>query len=197
MAIKSYTRGSGQQLSPNFRADEFACTGKTCCNIFKVDEKLVTFLQQIREHFAVPVSITSGYRCAKRNKAVGGTSGSQHLKGKAADIIVKGVKPAEVAAFAESIGILGIGLYDSFVHIDTRSRKSFWQGHQQQKRSTFLLPQLKKGSKGAAVKALQQFLNALDFSCGKADGIWGSKTQAAMEAFEMAGGWETLTGKEH
>jgi uncharacterized protein YcbK (DUF882 family) len=46
---------------------------------------------------------------------------------------VTGVKPAQVAEYAEQIGILGIGLYETdndghFVHIDTRDTKSFWYG---------------------------------------------------------------------
>ena len=40
----------------------------------------------------------------------------------------------EIAKYAESIGVLGIGLYETdkdghFVHIDTRTKKSFWYGH--------------------------------------------------------------------
>ena len=31
----------------------------------------------------------------------------------------------------------GIGLYDTFVHIDTRESKSFWYGHGQERRTTF------------------------------------------------------------
>ncbi len=204
MAIKTYKSSSTEQLSNNFRAYEFACTGKTCCASFKVDEQLVSFLQAIRDHFGKPVNISSAYRCAKRNKAVGGSSGSQHLKGKAADIYIKGVAPAEVAKFAESIGILGIGLYEgsdgNFVHIDTRTKKSFWYGHKQLCRVTFggagKLPTLVKGSRGEAVKALQNLLNACGCDCGKADGILGAKTVVAIEEFERAGGWKSLTGVE-
>ena len=50
--------------------------------------------------------------------------------------------PAEIAKYAESIGILGIGLYETnrdghFVHIDTRTTKAFWYGQKQAKRTTF------------------------------------------------------------
>ncbi len=37
-----------------------------------------------------PITISSGYRCAALNKAVGGVSNSQHMKGQAADINIKG-----------------------------------------------------------------------------------------------------------
>ena len=41
-------------------------------------------------------------------------------------------------------------------------------------------PTLKKGSRGDAVKQLQEFLNAKGYPCGKADGIFGQKTYNAV-----------------
>ncbi len=43
-------------------------------------------LQPIRDSLELPVRVTSGYRCEKLNKAIGGSSKSQHVKGEAADI---------------------------------------------------------------------------------------------------------------
>ena len=43
-------------------------------------------LQPLRNKFRNPIRISSGYRCQALNKAVGGVSTSQHLKGEAADI---------------------------------------------------------------------------------------------------------------
>lgn len=50
------------------------------------------------------------------------------------------------------------------------------------------LPTLKNGSKGDSVKALQILLNGFGYSCGTADGIWGSKTQAAVIKFQKVNG---------
>lgn len=44
-------------------------------------------LQPIRTKYGKPITITSGFRCEKLNKAVGGVSTSQHRKGEAVDII--------------------------------------------------------------------------------------------------------------
>lgn len=141
MAIKTYKKDQKIKLSANFKSNEFACKGNGCCSTVLVDDKLVKYLQKIRDHFGKPVTINSGYRCAKHNKAVGGASGSRHTTGQAADIVVSGVKSKEVAKYAESIGVLGIGLYEgkdgNFVHVDTRTSKSFWYGHAQAKRTTF------------------------------------------------------------
>ena len=42
--------------------------------------------QPTRDHFGVPIHISSGYRSKKLNKAIGGSSTSQHCKGEAIDI---------------------------------------------------------------------------------------------------------------
>lgn len=42
--------------------------------------------QPIRDHFDVPIGVSSGYRSHKLNKAVGGSRHSQHTKGEALDI---------------------------------------------------------------------------------------------------------------
>lgn len=173
MAIKTYNKADKTKLTANFRVSEFSCHGNGCCSTVKIDEKLVAYLQKIRDHFGAPITITSGYRCATHNKKVGGVSGSQHTKGQAADIVVSGVAPAEVAKYAESIGILGIGLYETqdgnFVHVDTRTKKSFWYGHAQKYRSTF-------GGMNA-VQAWQMAAIADGFKFPKygADGKWGAE----------------------
>ena len=46
--------------------------------------------QPIRDHFGVPIHLSSGYRSAALNKAVGGASSSQHSKGEAIDIDMDG-----------------------------------------------------------------------------------------------------------
>jgi zinc D-Ala-D-Ala carboxypeptidase len=42
--------------------------------------------EPLREHFGVPIAINSFFRSQKLNKAIGGTSGSQHTQGRAIDI---------------------------------------------------------------------------------------------------------------
>lgn len=43
-------------------------------------------LDKIREKYGKPIVVDSGFRCSKLNKAVGGSTSSQHMKGEAADI---------------------------------------------------------------------------------------------------------------
>lgn len=130
MAIKAYSKekDGNKKLSTNFRVREFACTDGS--DPIFIDSELVNVLQKIRTHFGKSVTITSAYRTPGKNKAVGGTTYSFHLYGKAADIKVKSVSPKTVAAYAEKLlpkkG--GIGTYSTFTHIDVRGTKARWKG---------------------------------------------------------------------
>lgn len=110
----------------NFQIKEFACKDGT--DLIKIDDELVEKLQIIRSYYNKPVIINSGYRTNVHNKKVGGSANSQHLLGKACDIVVKGISPKTVGEFAKKIGFTGVGIYKDFVHVDTRKNISYWIG---------------------------------------------------------------------
>lgn len=122
----SVSKDGNKKLSTNFCVKEFAC--KDGSDAVLIDTELVKVLQKIREHFGKPVTINSAYRNAAYNKKIGGVSNSQHTKGTASDICISGVKPEDIAKFAEHItpNKGGIGQYTDFVHIDTRPNRSRW-----------------------------------------------------------------------
>lgn len=115
------------KLSDHFWRQEFHCTGcspqSPCARggWDTVDSGLLMVLETVRRHFDAPMRVNSGHRCPERNAAVGGAPRSQHLVGRAADIVVDGMSPASVYAFLDPWHRGGLGLYRSFVHIDTRS----------------------------------------------------------------------------
>lgn len=113
-------------LSENFTRAEFGC--KCGCGFATVDAELLNVLESVRKHFGFPVTINSACRCDNHNKAVGGTSGSKHKLGIAADITVKNVDPLQVWRFlhVEFPKQYGIGGYASFTHIDVRSERARW-----------------------------------------------------------------------
>lgn len=135
MAIKTYSRKKqgNLKLSANFTVKEFAC--KDGSDYILIDTELVSVLQKIRDHFGKSVTINSAYRNSTYNKKVGGVSYSQHTKGTAADIVVKGVAPGEVAKYTEYLmpNKGGIGLYGSFVHVDVRAKRSRWTNYGKEK----------------------------------------------------------------
>lgn len=59
-------------------------------------------LQPIRDSKGQPIRVTSGYRSAKLNAAIGGSSKSQHSKGEAADFEITGVDNYELAEWIKS-----------------------------------------------------------------------------------------------
>lgn len=130
MIVEAYSKkkDGNKKVSTNFKVREFACADGS--DPVFISPELVSVLQKIRAHFGKPVTITSAYRTPAHNKKVGGVADSQHLFGVAADIKVKGISPRTVGQYAEQLltGKGGIGVYDSFVHIDVRSTKARWTG---------------------------------------------------------------------
>lgn len=210
MGYYTVAKYSKTTLSEHFSSSEFDCHGSGCCSQTLINEKLIEYLEKIRAHFGKPITITSGYRCTTHNKNIGGATGSRHTKGDAADIVVSGITPAEVAKYAESIGIKGIGLYETsadghFVHIDTRDVKSFWYGQACAARTTFggssgstaqagatsnttqSNALLTIGSKGDAVKELQQNLVSLGYNI-TVDGSYGQNTRNAVLDYQKSHG---------
>lgn len=121
----SLARSGSTKLTNNFSVSEFKCNDGS--DTVKIDLKLAALLQEIRNHFGKPVIINSAYRTASYNKKMGGSSNSLHLYGKAADIRIDGVSPTAIARYCESLGVKGIGLYSTFVHVDTRTTKYYWK----------------------------------------------------------------------
>ena len=117
-----------EQLTKNFNSSEFAC--HCCGHVGEHDlHPLANALQALRDTIGKPIHLDCGYRCPKHNKAVGGVSDSQHLLGTAADITVQGMTPAQVAAVAEQIPAFahgGIGIYNTFTHVDVRNGAARW-----------------------------------------------------------------------
>lgn len=130
--INAYSkkRDGGKKLSANFTVREFACSDGS--DAVLVAPRLVMVLQSVRSHFRQPVTINSAYRTPQKNAAVGGAAQSQHCYGTAADITVKNVAPAEVAAYAREImpdwGGVGVYARQGFTHVDVRETRADWDG---------------------------------------------------------------------
>ena len=123
-------------MTKNFKLKEFEC--KCGCDmpleVYENIIKLASQLQFLRDYTGRPITINSAYRCPEHNAKVGGSKTSQHLLGKAADITIQSLKPAEVYALIEELIDMGhmlqggLGLYDKFVHYDIRKTKARWNG---------------------------------------------------------------------
>ncbi len=94
-----------------------------------VAPRLVMVLESIRTRFNAAVRINSGYRTPQYNAQVGGSAHSQHCYGTAADITVAGQTPEAVAAYARQImpDWGGVGVYQTFTHVDIRENRADWK----------------------------------------------------------------------
>ncbi len=125
-----------EQLTKNFYRHEFECNKEECgCGLDKISLKVLTIFQEVRDHFGKPVRCTSGCRCETHNRNVGGVYNSQHTLQEddlthAGDMQVQDVSPKEVYDFLNNKypDSLGIGLYNTFVHVDDRSERAFRWG---------------------------------------------------------------------
>ncbi len=123
-----------KQLTENFSDSEFLCK----CGCVIPDELqdnlflLVLNLQIIRDYIDQPISVSSGYRCVKHNRKVGGKPKSYHLSAMAADIKAKDYTPKELAKKIKELIdkklILAGGLkaYTTFTHYDFRGKYVTW-----------------------------------------------------------------------
>lgn len=116
---------------PHFKPSELAC--KHCGDLpDELDTDLLDNLERLRVLVGKPLRINSGHRCRIHNLAVGGAAYSQH-KSLAVDVSLTGHDPLTLFDMAKSLGFLGIGLGDSFIHLDMRRKID---GHQPRRKLT-------------------------------------------------------------
>jgi len=128
-----------QNLSKDFKLKEFRSsdgapfTPEIYQNLILVAKNL----QVLRDFVKKPITISSGYRSKAFNdklvKAGGGAAkNSFHIKGMAADIVIKGMTANQVANTIEQLikaGKMqqgGLGRYPNFTHYDVRGTKARW-----------------------------------------------------------------------
>lgn len=124
--IKSYIMDTdaNKKVGQHFKVKEFAC--KDGSQVVFIDDHLVSILDTLRNQVGKPVYINSGYRTPTRNKEVGGAKYSYHMRGMAADIRINDMSAKEIANKLNAIvspDECGIIVYESWVHLDTRSGK--------------------------------------------------------------------------
>jgi uncharacterized protein YcbK (DUF882 family) len=125
------SRDGHKRITPNFRVREFACHDGS--NVVLVSTELCHLLEHIRKYYrtkypGATVVINSGYRTLSWNRRIGGASRSQHMRGTAADFVVRKpnggiVNPIQIYSdinsgkvFGKHVG--GLGKYGRFTHID-------------------------------------------------------------------------------
>jgi peptidoglycan hydrolase-like protein with peptidoglycan-binding domain len=134
--MQTYAKLNGSTPTPQpskytckyFKDSEFKCP---CCGLNLEKNGIKQIADEIREHFGRPAIITSGTRCVKHNREVGGVAGSYHTTGNAIDIVVTGIPGSEVLAYCKQIVAQGRARYTyggtsqmgNATHIDTGGKE--------------------------------------------------------------------------
>ena len=119
--FRELARGVNLQLTQNFHLKEFECHCGVCPTTL-ISFYHVQQLQKLRNSLGRSIKINSAYRCPDHNKKVGGKTGSKHLTGLATDIRVTGMTPTELYMICDKVlNFQGLGLYNTFVHADSRA----------------------------------------------------------------------------
>ena len=121
------------KLTENFNLSEFECNcGCSMPDFVKKNViELAENLQVLRDAVG-KLDLTNAYRCKEHNADVGGAVNSQHVKGKAADLKSSTMSPSEIAVVvddlmkSEKFKLGGIGIYNTFTHVDTRGSRARW-----------------------------------------------------------------------
>lgn len=103
------------------------CGGENLCT-----QRLLNALEALRIIAGnVPITINRAYSCAKHNAEVGGVEDSEHVLGNAADIVIRGMTPAQMYRKARLVpafrnGGIGVALVQGYIHVDVRTAPARW-----------------------------------------------------------------------
>jgi len=116
-----YDLNTRSTLKGFFTVDELKC--KCGCNTIEMDLPFLHKLVKIREELGLPMIVSSGYRCAKHPEEAKkkGAYWQGHVEGRAIDVKYKSKSyRAKLIRIAYKHGMRGIGIANSFVHLDDR-----------------------------------------------------------------------------
>jgi len=94
--------------------------------------RTIRIVDQLRDHFGKPIVLLSSYRSPAYNSAIGDAAPkSYHMQFMALDIAVAGKTPRQVFDQLADWRVSGkfsggLGLYNTFVHVDTRGYNATW-----------------------------------------------------------------------
>lgn len=105
----------------HFTEDEFMMGAKEVADM--MDPDFLLKLDELRKAVGFKLTINSSYRTPEYNKRIGGSKGSKHMEGIAADLkCKKSNKRAIIVREALKLG-LSVGVAKTFIHIDNRGNQ--------------------------------------------------------------------------
>lgn len=109
----------------NFSPKEFSCSH---CGANEMRVEFMDRLQNLRNAFNKPMSVSSGYRCPRHPIEAAKAKPGAHASGMAADILVHGADAHRLLQLALELGFTGVGVQQKgmgrFLHLDTLPNSS-------------------------------------------------------------------------
>ncbi len=105
----------------HFTVDEFRCK---CCGKIHMNEDFIIKLCKIRKELGLPITLSSAYRCPEHPEEAKkkGAYWQGHVEGRAIDVKYQAKSyRAKLIRIAYRHGMKGIGISNSFVHLDDRN----------------------------------------------------------------------------
>lgn len=109
-----------------FSEDEFRRCVPACLKS-QMDSAFMKRLNRARRNAGLPFVLNSAYRSVEWDKSKGRTGNSYHTKGRAVDI--KCLDSSSRAVIVKALidaGFNGIGIANTFIHVDDRQIKQLW-----------------------------------------------------------------------
>jgi uncharacterized protein YcbK (DUF882 family) len=119
-----WNKGEKLKLSNNFNSAEFECKCKNSeCIEQRISKDLIEGLQKVRTEHNKSITVTSGYRCLKHNRAIGSSDTSQHPLGNGGDITSSDLNGL-YSVCEKHFKAVGDGRTKrKFIHVDSRNDK--------------------------------------------------------------------------
>lgn len=161
----------------------------------------MAFVQWVFAHAGMALPYKTASCSALLNWYKKNRPGQVHDAPKAGDIVIydwghtgivtEVISSTAVRAVEGNTSATIVGSQDNGGGVYERSRQrskvsAYIRPYKEDEKVTVTLNVLRRGSKGEQVKALQQLLNACGYSCGKADGDFGSGTESALKKYQKA-----------
>lgn len=101
------------------------------CSLQDMDTFFLEKLDNLRCSLGIPFYLTCAYRSVDWDKSHGRLGTSYHCAGRAVDISTRSWDSqtlAKVVMYAPAFGLNGIGIYESWLHLDDRNTLALWYG---------------------------------------------------------------------
>lgn len=123
--LRRNKKADSYRITENFTVGEMKCKCGRCELMPSLE--FVQKLQTLRNKYGFPMVIRSAARCPDHNTYVGGAPNSMHKQARAVDVeVLDDRERRRFVRLAMQHGWGGIGVYDTYVHIDDRDDEIMW-----------------------------------------------------------------------